>query len=324
MAVVVGALLASTALASPAAAVGPTAYKVALIVGPVGELVTPWYIAEAERIADMAEARGAEVARAYSPAATPDRVLRAVADANIVVYFGHGNGFPSPYAGTLLPDRVDGWGLQGPGARGTHADSWQDGALRYYGESWILEHARPAPGFVMVYSNTCYATGGPELWMPPATAEEARQRVENYSRPVLALGAAGYFATDYNGAAARLVGSMLANPRLPFEDLFRADPRFRPAGLATMPHRAIAGAEVWLHRSPDDHGRYDYWYAFAGNPSGTLARSMPWEWPDAARSRVPLRNPLELIQPTNLHGYPDAVWGAPTRWLASSRIGGHP
>lgn len=43
-----------------------------------------------------------------------------------------------------------------------HADSWADGSLAYYGVAWIAEHARPAPGFVIIYSNFCYAPGAGE------------------------------------------------------------------------------------------------------------------------------------------------------------------
>ena len=72
--------------------------KVAIIVGPVGSL-TPTYLALADAAAWTAEQQGAVVARAYSPNATPGNVLAAVADANIVIYFGHGYGYPSPYGG---------------------------------------------------------------------------------------------------------------------------------------------------------------------------------------------------------------------------------
>ena len=110
--------------------------KVALIVGPVGESLTPTYIALADAAAAAAEAGGATVAKAYSPDATPEKVLSAVENANIVVYFGHGVGTPNPY-GPGDPAVVNGWGLQGPNARGTHEDSWADGSLAYYGEAWI-------------------------------------------------------------------------------------------------------------------------------------------------------------------------------------------
>jgi hypothetical protein len=170
----------------------------------------------------------------------------------------------------LHPDRVDGWGLQGPNATGTHSDNLADGSLRYYGEDWIRANAHPAVGFVMIYSNTCYAAGAPELRLAPATEDEALQRVVNYSRPILALGAAGYFASDYNDSVLRLVASLLAEPTRPLGDLFLADPRLA-SPVASFPHPGFPGREVWLHRSPDHTGRLDYWYAFAGDPRAALA-----------------------------------------------------
>lgn len=57
----------------------------AIIVGPMGTELTPDCIALADAAADAAEPRGATVTRAYSPDATADKVLTAVAGANIGV-----------------------------------------------------------------------------------------------------------------------------------------------------------------------------------------------------------------------------------------------
>ncbi len=88
-------LVASLGLAAPARAATPA--KVAIIVGPVGEELTPVYISLADAAATAAETRGATVAKAYSPDADAEQVLEAVEGANIVVYFGHGVGTPNPY-----------------------------------------------------------------------------------------------------------------------------------------------------------------------------------------------------------------------------------
>lgn len=45
---------------------------------------------------------------------------------------------------------ANGWGLQGPGARGSDDDSLSSGEVAYFGEAWIARHARPAPGFVLI------------------------------------------------------------------------------------------------------------------------------------------------------------------------------
>jgi hypothetical protein len=271
MVMALATLLASLGFAAPARGAEPI--RVAIIVGPVGEELTPVYLALAEAAASAAEARGAEVARAYSPDATADRVLEAVAGATIVVYFGHGVGSPNPYSTAPDPATTNGWGLNGPNARGDHADSWQDGTLAYYGEAWIAEHARPAAGWVMIYSNACYAPGAGEGFDAPATEEIAGQRVSAYSRvPLAELGASAYFATDYFEGAAHLVGALLDQPDLAYADLFATEPRFVADGLVRLPHASVDGAQTWLHRSAYFDGKVGYWYAFAGDPTASLAR----------------------------------------------------
>ena len=267
---VLAAVLAAAAVPfvpSPAAA---ASIRVAIIVGPVGEDLTPQYIELAEMAADEAERSGATVLRAYSPNATPRRVLRAVDGANIVIYFGHGTGFPNPYSEILKPEVVDGWGLQGPHARGTHEDDLAKGWLAYYGEAWLAANAHPAPGCVMIYSNACYAPGASEGRLPKPDEPEALAHVANYSRAAFAMGASAYYATDFYGGAARLVGALLDQSGRTFADVFRSEPQFRPAALSRHRHPQVAGTQIWLHRSAYFDGKVDYWYAFAGSPQARM------------------------------------------------------
>ena len=273
---ILAALVGSVTNAGLASADEPEPSRVAIVVGPVGAELTPVYIELAERAAAEAEARGATVARAYSPKATAENVLDAVEGANIVVYFGHGIGSPNPYSSSPNPRTVNGWGLNGRNPSADHADSVRDGNLAYYGEAWIAEHARPAPGWVMVYSNACYAPGAGEGFEEPAAEQTAIARVSSYSRTPLAdLGASAYFATDFFAGAATLVATLLDNPQLSFGDVFAADPRFVDDAVTRHQHDSVEGAEVWLHRSPYFEGTSDYWYAFAGNPAATLGTQVP-------------------------------------------------
>ena len=265
LATAVATLFGTLSLAAPASAATPV--KVAVIVGPVGPELTPAYISIADAAAATAETRGATVARAYSPNADEKSVRKAVHDANIVIYLGHGVGTPNPYSATPSPATTNGWGLNGPNRRGDHSDSFADGTLTYYGEEWIAKHARPAPGWVMIYSNACYAPGAGEGEHEPATQEVAAERVSAYSRgPLADLGASAYFATDFFEGAAHLVGALLDGPERPYRDIFMSEPRFSGDALATQPHATIGGAETWLHKSPYFEGKVDYWYAFAGDP----------------------------------------------------------
>lgn len=270
---VMGALASAGVLALSVAGtvVGAEPVKVAIVVGPVGEL-SDTYIEIAEHAAVAAEGVGAVVARAYTPDATPTAVIEAVEGASIVVYLGHGVGVPNPYSPEPDPEKVNGWGLQGENARGDHSDSWQDGTLRYYGEAWLAEHLRPAPGWVMIYSNACYAPGAGEGHDERATLDTAARRVAGYSRaPLVELRASAYFATDFYAGAAELITTMLRHPERSFAEVYASESRYDSSAVSRLVHPHRPGAEVWLQHSAYFGGRVDYWYAFAGDPTLSLA-----------------------------------------------------
>lgn len=284
-------LAASIGLPASAAAAEPT--RVAIIVGPVGSL-TPTYLHLAELAAAEAERAGATVVRAYSPNATPENVLAAVEGAHVVIYFGHGYGHPSPYGG-LNSAKQNGWALQGPRARGTHGDSL-NGEIAYYGEDWIVANARPAPGFVMIYSNVCYAPGASEGGHRPATESVALQRVAHYSRKVFRMGGSAYYAIDFDRGAADLLGRLLANRQATYGTLFATDRRYVPQALRGFGHPFSAGRQVWLHRTKYTDGPPNYWYAFAGNPDAVPARS----WDPTAPTAALTTAPADLPPPSTL------------------------
>src|SRR3954454_11132018 len=97
-------------LAARVTAAGRAAPKVVLIVGPAGG-ATPYY----RRLADEAAAEAAKltpnVVKVYSPDATWSNVKAALVCASVVVYLGHGNGWPSIYRSSLYPLTEDGFGL---------------------------------------------------------------------------------------------------------------------------------------------------------------------------------------------------------------------
>jgi hypothetical protein len=282
-------LAATLSLPVSAAAARPAQpTRVAIIVGPVGSL-TPTYLYLAELAGAEAERQGAVVARAYSPNATPANVLAAVDGAHVVIYFGHGYGHPSPYGG-LNTAKQNGWALQGPRAHGTHGDSL-NGEIAYYGEDWIVANARPAPGFVMIYSNVCYAPGASEGGHPAASEATALQRVAHYSRKVFRMGGSAYYAVDFDRGAADLVGRLLANRQTTYGTLFSTDPRYVPSALRGYFHPFSAGRQVWLHRTKYTDGPPNYWYAFAGEPNAVPARSWDSTAPTAKL----------VTRPSNLH-----------------------
>lgn len=286
------AVAAAALGSSPATAVaaGP---KVAIIVGPTGSL-TSYYRSSANEVAEAALAAGATVAKAYSPRATWSRVKNAVDGASVIVYFGHGNGFPSPYSGTENTDRVNGWGLNRTTQNG-HGDNWSK-TMVYCGEKALLgtltasdgaaqrQYCKngpitPAPGFVMVYAQAHYAPGFGERYQhsdPVPSRSKAQQRVRNYSYPVLQLGASAFFATAY-GDADEIVNRVLTRPDWTFGRIFRNGRGFDGDALRKMNHPDIAKAKVWVQKtkiSSLHFGDPDYWYAFAGAPWTTPGENM--------------------------------------------------
>lgn len=299
-------LTASILSAVPAAAV-VAPQKVAVIVGPLGT-GTESYRQDADRTAAAAEAAGATVVKVYSPNATWANVKAAVDGANIVVYMGHGNGYPNPYStGIEYRDRVNGWGLNRTAGAGD-GDNWSttmvycgekailgtltssDGAAQwsYCGGSTNTDGISPAPNWVMIYGNACYAPGASESWDTPATESVALERVRNYSYPALAAGASAYYASDLG--TDWLVTSILENPSMAHGDITRAGQGYDEAAQRQFPHPDVANAEIWIQRTSRwGGGDEDYLFAYAGNPfttpDGTPTSGTPFTDIDASTFR---------------------------------------
>jgi hypothetical protein len=276
---------------TPAAAAG---MKVAIIVGPVGSL-TSTYRSYANEVANAATAAGATVVKAYSPKATWSKVKAAVNGANVIVYFGHGNGYPNPYGSTELKDRTNGWGLNRTTKNGD-SDNWST-TLVYCGEKALLgtltsadgaaqrqycgyphnDGITPAPGFTMIYAQAHYAPGFGERYRasdPLTKASEARQRVRHYSTPILKLGGA-YLATAY-GDADEITVRVVTRPDWTYRRTFKAGDGYSADTQSISGHADVSGARIWVQRTviPGFHfGDPDYWYAFAGFPARTVGDS---------------------------------------------------
>jgi len=269
----------AAAFAAPLAVRAAAAPKVVIIVGPTGS-VTSSYRSQGDQIAATAAADGATVVKVYSPNATWANVKAAVNGASIVIYLGHGNGYPNPYTTTFYGDRTDGWGLNRT-TTGGDVDNWST-AMVYCGEKALTGTLTaadgsaqrtycaggpitPAPGWVMIYANACYAPGASEPGTTPATPTQALQRASYYSNKVLnPLGASGYFATDHG--ASPLVHDLLTGAGMTYGQIYAAHV---PSGMTVTDnaHLFISGDRVKLgKRSTDPY----YTYAFAGNPSQTF------------------------------------------------------
>jgi hypothetical protein len=160
--------------------------KVVLVVGPAGG-ATDRYRAEARKAAALARTYTADVTEIYSPNATWPAVREALQGASVVVYMGHGNGWPSRYRDSLYPPSQNGFGLN-PTAGGG------DGSHQYFGEGPIAESIQLAPNAVVLLNHLCYASGNTEPGLPEGTLAMARQRVDNFAAGFIKAGAAAVIA----------------------------------------------------------------------------------------------------------------------------------
>jgi hypothetical protein len=248
--------------------------KVVVIVGPAGDL-TDGFRTQAEAAARAAEAEGAQVVRVYSPNATWPAVQQATDGASIVVYLGHGNGFPSPYGDVMRPRTQNGFGLNPVGGQ-------DDVAHQYFGEASIAG-LRLAPNAVVLLHHLCYASGNPESGQPEATPAEAIARVDNFAAGFLRAGARAVVAEGHLGPA-YYVRALLTSS-LSIEGIWQRSP---------AAHRnAFAIASV---RSPGYTARLD-----PDTPAGGYFRSLVSAGLTAAAVR------------SGAQGDPGAVWVGPAQ-----------
>lgn len=170
---------------SPAAGV-----KVVIIVGPASGS-TNEYINQANVLADQAQAQGMRVTKIYTPRATWDIVKEKSQGANLLVYFGHGNGFPSRHGQEIHEDSQDGFGLNA-----CYETCGFSGNTKYYGANYVRKHINLAENAIVLLYRLCYASGNaesgidaPELPSRDADRRVAFLRVDNFASGFLAAGA---------------------------------------------------------------------------------------------------------------------------------------
>jgi hypothetical protein len=191
-------LVAPGALAAPASTGIP---KVVLVVGPAGG-ATDRYRAESRKAAALARKYTPDVTEIYSPNATWPAVKRALQGASLVIYMGHGNGWPSRYRDELYPPSQNGFGLN-PSAGGG------DGTHQYFGEEKIAESIRLAPNAVVLLNHLCYASGNSEPGLAEGSLEVAKQRVDNFAAGFISSGAAAVVA-EAHASPNHMVRAVLA------------------------------------------------------------------------------------------------------------------
>jgi len=249
---VIGSLVAIGALPFDAAAATPRASsrpKVAVIVGPVSG-VTGEYRRDGRRLARQARAYGARVTQVFSPYATWSRVVKATRGANLVIYLGHGNGWPSPY-GPYQPFTKNGLGLNARAGRG-------DSNVTYRGEYFVRRKLHLARHAVVLLNHLCYASGNAEGGAPTRSARIARARADNYARGFQAAGASTVFAIGLEHPAYVLRGLFRSNRTM--RQIFWSAPAATPRDRIGFNPKRSRGSGIL-----DPRGRRYYFRSVVGN-----------------------------------------------------------
>ena len=244
-------LLAITGLAvSPASAATPTQPKVVIIVGPVAS-ATASYKSDADAAYLEALKYTPNVVRVYTPNATWSAAKAALQGASVVIYLGHGNGFPSPY-------RTDPWPYSQNGLGFNPTAGVNNSTTEYHGEFYLARDVKLAPNAIVLLAHLCYASGNSESGKPLPSASQARQRVDNMAAGWLAAGARAVVAEAHYGPAWYV--RQLFTTHATVEQLFQDSPTFNDHAF-TFASARTPGATAEMDPDGTPGG---YWRAVTG------------------------------------------------------------
>ncbi|MGZ6315452.1 MAG: hypothetical protein ACXWNI_07490 [Candidatus Limnocylindrales bacterium] len=237
-------ILGSVGLAAhPIPTAAAAQVKVVIVVGPV-EGNTPKYISTAQGYAALARSYGAAVTEVYSPNATWTQVQAAARGANIFIYLGHGNGYPSPY-GPFSSLRKNGLGLNSSAGHG-------NSNVKYWGQTYMRTGLHLANNSVVLLNHLCYASGDSEPGQPNPSRAVASQRADGYGTGFLRTGAKAVFA-DGNGSLSSIITNLFTTD-MTVVQMFESDWSYSGAHDFAFTSKHTPGATVWL--DPHDPGRY--------------------------------------------------------------------
>ena len=180
-AAIITALIAVGVFAPASFAASPTSHatkavpKVVFVVGPAGA-ATNGYRAQARAAAAIARRYTPDVVELYSPNATWPAVREALDGASLVVYMGHGNGFPSRYRDELYPPTQNGFGLNpSPGGGDSTHQYFGEGDRRVAGEAGPQRRRPAQPPVLRERSVRAGAARGHARRRPPARRQLRRR-----------------------------------------------------------------------------------------------------------------------------------------------------
>jgi hypothetical protein len=243
-------------LAAPAAT-RAASLKVVVVVGPVGSQ-TASYKTSAHSYATLARSYGATVTEIYSPYATWAKVKPALQGANLLIYLGHGNGWPSPY-GPFQRYTKDGLGLNATYGSG-------NSNVKYYGEYYIDRDIQMAPNAVVILNRLCYASGNSEWGSANPTKSTAIKRVDNYGAGFLRAGAKAVFAEAITSASYEI--RQLFTSSMNMNNILMT----HPSASGVRDFYVTSTRTTWArgHMDPPEAGKY--WRSVIGSLSLTAGQ----------------------------------------------------
>ena len=238
-----GATLAFGGIAVSPSDVSAAGKRVVVVVGPTGSH-TGDYIKSAKSYAAKARSYGATVVEIYSPYATWSKVKSALQGANMLIYLGHGNGWPSPY-GPFQRYTKDGLGLNSTAGNGHYN-------VKYWGEYYIDRYVQMADDAVVILNRLCYASGNSEWGSANPTKSVAIQRVDNYGAGFLRANAKAVFAEAVTSVG-YIIQNLFSSQRT-MKEIFLSSPS------RTMTYRfgftSTRTSGMWAILDPSAPGRY--------------------------------------------------------------------
>ena len=207
----------------------PPPPKAVIIVGPSSGM-TGSNLVDAAAFAEKARVAGMDVKQVFFPNATWENVLANIQGANLVVYMGHGYGWPSPYTSKLAESRQDGMGLSSIAGSGPNE-------YTYYGANLIRANVHLAPNAVVILIHGCYTAGNGEPGMAIPTEDVARERVDNFASGYLGAGARAVFAFGWNQKLNYSNALMTSNSTM--DQMFTTSAGGSPSGFVGWQDRRV-------------------------------------------------------------------------------------
>jgi hypothetical protein len=259
----------------------PPPKRAVVVSGPVHS-ATFRYRDYAKAIADAAEAEGMEVDRVFHPNATPSRVKRLANGADLFVYVGHGNGWPSPYPPFQEATK------NGLGLNPEEPDKRTTSRVVYKGADWLRANIRFAPNAVVILSHLSYASGNASSGMAIPSRSVAVERVDNFANGFLACGARVVWALGWQPGAdvVRALAREEATMNAIFMTRYRSGINPLNGWIGANPgfYASVRTPGATVHIDPDP--TYGYLRGLTGDLDFTTR-----EWRDAADAPPPDTEP---------------------------------